>query len=114
MMQENPDLAFYFPQDQGFNMFIDAACIPDCCTQKEAAELFINFLCDPEISGRNMDSIGYSTPISNAKVYIDPEMTESEQCYPSGEILENATSFAYLPEEIIRFVESLFLEVRNN
>ncbi len=51
MAENNPDLAFYQPKEQGFNVFIDAMCIPTCCQEKEAAELFINFLCDPEISG---------------------------------------------------------------
>ena len=57
MMDANEDLAFYLPEDQGFNQFIDAMCIPTCCQEKEAAELFINFLCDPEIAGANMDWI---------------------------------------------------------
>ena len=110
MIENNPDLAFYFPQEQGFNMFIDAACIPSCAKEKEAAELFIDFLCRPEISGQNMNALGYSTPITAAKEYMDPEMVESELAYPSEEILANATSYAYLPEEIVQLVESLFQE----
>ncbi len=42
----NENLAFYHPS-QGFNLFIDAMCIPSCCQNKEAAETFINFLCKP-------------------------------------------------------------------
>ena len=38
MVEENPDLAFYRPTAQGYNMFIDAMCIPTCCQEKEAAE----------------------------------------------------------------------------
>jgi spermidine/putrescine transport system substrate-binding protein len=110
MAENNPDLKFYFPQEEGFNMFIDAACIPTCCREKEAAELFINFLCSPEISGQNLDVLGYSTPISAAKEYMDPAMVESEVAYPSEETLENATSFAYLPAEVTRLVEALFQE----
>jgi spermidine/putrescine transport system substrate-binding protein len=108
MIDNNPDLRFYFPEEEGFNMFIDAACIPTCCREKEAAELFINFLCNPEISGQNLDVLGYSTPISAAKEYMDPAMVESEVAYPSEETLKNATSFAYLPAEITRLVEALF------
>ena len=110
MIENNPDLAFYFPQEQGFNMFIDAACIPTCAKEKEAAELFINFLCDPEISGQNMNALGYSTPITAAKEFMDPEMVESELAYPSEDVLANATSYAYLPEEITQLVEALFQE----
>ena len=113
MMDENENLAFYLPEDQGFNLFIDAMCIPSCAKEKEAAETFINFLCDPEIAGANMDWICYSTPISAAKDYMDPEAIESPVSYPSDEILANGSSYAYLPEEISRYVEGLFMEVRN-
>ena len=114
MMGENENLAFYLPEDQGFNLFIDAMCIPSCAKEKEAAETFINFLCDPEIAGANMDWICYSTPISAAKDYMDPEAVESPVSYPSDEILINGSSYAYLPEDISRYVESLFMEVRND
>ena len=113
MMDENENLAFYLPEDQGFNLFIDAMCIPSCAKEKEAAETFINFLCDPEIAGANMDWICYSTPISAAKDYMDPDAVSSPVSYPSDEILANGSSYAFLPEEISRYVESLFMEVRN-
>ncbi|MBO5317309.1 MAG: extracellular solute-binding protein [Oscillospiraceae bacterium] len=114
MMENNEDLAFYLPENQGFNMFIDAACIPTCCKEKEAAELFINFLCEPEISAANMDWVCYSTPISAAKEYLDEETVNDPVAYPSEEILKNGVSFAYLPEEISRYTESLFMQVRNS
>ena len=113
MMDENENLAFYLPEDQGFNLFIDAMCIPSCAKEKEAAETFINFLCDPEIAGANMDWICYSTPISAAKEYMDPDAISSPVSYPSEEILANGSSYAFLPEDISRYVESLFMEVRN-
>nr|MBQ8245257.1 extracellular solute-binding protein [Oscillospiraceae bacterium] len=113
MMGENENLAFYLPEDQGFNLFIDAMCIPACAKEKEAAETFINFLCDPEIAGANMDWICYSTPISAAKDYMDPETVADPVSYPSDEILANGSSYAYLPEDISRYVEGKFMEVRN-
>jgi len=114
MMGENENLDFYLPEEQGFNMFIDAMCIPTCAREKEAAETFINFLCDPEIAGANMDWICYGTPLSAAKEFIDPEMVNDPVTYPSDEALANGSSFAYLPEDISRYMESLFMEVRNS
>ena len=114
MMEENENLAFYLPENQGFNLFIDAMCIPACAQEKEAAELFINFLCDPEIAGANMDWVCYSTPISAAKEYLDPETVSDPVSYPADEVLENGSSYAFLPEEISQYVESLFMEVRNS
>ena len=114
MMDNNPDLRFYLPEDQGFNLFIDAMCIPTCCQEKEAAELFIDFMCDPAISGANMDYICYGSPIEGATEYMDEYLAESEVIYPPDEVLANGSSYAYLPEEITRFVENLFMQVRVN
>ena len=113
MMDNNPNLDFYLPEDQGFNLFIDAMCIPKCASQKEAAETFINFLCEPEIAAGNMEWIGYGTPLSAAKEYMDPEILEDPVTYPSDQVLTNGTSYAYLPDEITRYVEELFMKVRN-
>ena len=113
MVEENPDLAFYRPTTQGYNMFIDAMCIPTCCQEKEAAEAFINFLCSPEISSANMEFLGYSVPSTAAKELMDPEVAGSEVAYPDADTLTTGTSFNFLPEETSRYMESLFMEVRN-
>ena len=113
MMDENENLAFYLPEDQQFNLFIDAMCIPKCAQEKEAAETFINFLCDPEISGENMNYICYGSPISAAKDYMDAYLAESEVVYPSEEILANGTSYSHLPMHVTQLVEKLFMKVRN-
>ena len=112
MAEENEALRFYLPAEQGFNLFTDAMCIPTCCQQKEAAELFINYLCDPEISAANMEWVEYSVPSTAAKAFLDEETVSDPVAYPSDEALENGTSYAYLLPEITRFVESLFMEVR--
>ncbi len=112
MQAANPDLAFYLPEKQGFNLFVDAMCIPTCCQEKEAAELFINFLCEPEICGKNMDALGYSATETAAKAYMSEEMANNPVAYPSAETLSHGTSFSYLPEEITRKVEQMFDEIR--
>ena len=114
MMESNENLAFYLPENQGFNLFIDSMCIPTCAQEKEAAELFINFMCNPEISGANMDYICYASPISAAKEFMDESLATSDVVYPSQEIQSHGSSYSYLPEDISRFVESLFMEVRNS
>ena len=114
MAEENPDLKFFLPEHQGFNLFIDAMCIPTCAQEKEAAELFINFLCDPEISAANMEWVCYSTPISEARQYLDPEVANSEVSYPAAEKLIKASSYSFLNPETTRLVEALFMTVRNS
>ena len=112
MMSENPDLAFYLPEEETFNTFIDAMCIPSCAENKYEAELFINFVTSPEISGGNMDYIGYGTPVSAAKEYMDPEMASNPVAYPDEETLANGESFIALSDEATRLMEDLFNEVK--
>ncbi|MBP3484645.1 MAG: spermidine/putrescine ABC transporter substrate-binding protein [Oscillospiraceae bacterium] len=111
MAEENPDLAFYFPEE-GFNLFIDAMCIPKGCQNKEAAEAYINFLCDPEISGENLDYLGYSTPVSEAKEYMDPDVAASPIAYPTEETLANGSAFINLSAETSQLTDSLWLQVK--
>ena len=113
MMDENEDLAFFLPENQQFNLFIDAMCIPKCAQETEAAETFINFLCDPEISGENMNYICYGSPISASKDYMDEYLATSEVAYPPEEVLANGTSYSHLPLDITQLVEKLFMDVRN-
>jgi spermidine/putrescine transport system substrate-binding protein len=113
MADGNEDLAFYRPQE-GFNLFIDAMCIPTCAQQKEAAELFINFLCEPEIAAGNMEWICYSTPLKQEAVaeFMDPEILADPNAYPSAEEIARGTSFDSLPAAVSRLMESLFLKAR--
>lgn len=112
MIDNNPDLAFYLPEDQTFNVFIDAMCIPTCAEHKEEAELFINFLTSPEISGGNMDYIGYGTPVSAAKEYMDPEMANNPVAYPDADTLARGEAFVALSDDAQQLMDNLFNEVK--
>ena len=68
-MYENPDLAYAVPET-GSNLWFDNIIIPKTSDNTEAAEAFINFLCDPEVAAQNAEYIGYSTP--NARSTGDP------------------------------------------
>ena len=113
MVEENPDLAFSHPKE-GYNIFIDAMCIPKGCKNKAGAEAFINFLCDPEISAANLDYIGYSTPETAAKEYLDEEVTTSPVAYPDDETLDRSESFAALSVEATQSMNDLWLSVKTD
>ena len=111
MVEENPDLGFSHPQE-GFNIFIDAMCIPKGCQNKAGAEAFINFLCRPDISAANLDYIGYSTPISAAKAYMDEDVISSPVSYPDDETLARSESFSALPVQATQTMNDLWLSVK--
>ncbi len=111
MSETNEDLAFVFPKE-GFNQFVDAMCIPKGCVNQEAAEMFINFMCEPKVSAENCGYIGYSTPISAAKDLMDEDIVSNEVAYPSAEILENSETFRNLSDDTNKLLDDLWIEVR--
>ena len=111
LVDNSEDIDFAVPKE-GTNFFVDAMCVPKTASHKREAEEYINFLCDPEIAGANMDYVGYSTPESLAKEYLDPEVAESPLHYPSEETLSRTQIFVNLPEETSREVDRLWAEVK--
>ena len=112
ILVENSDsIKFVVPQE-GTNYFVDAMCIPITSSHKAEAEEYINFLCDPEIAGANMNYVGYSTPESAAKAYMDEEMVESPVYYPDEEILERTQVFVNLPDTTSKLVDRLWAEAK--
>ena len=100
MIEENPDLAFVVPKE-GTNLFVDAMCIPKGAQNKENAEAFINFMCDPENMAANIEYIAYSSPSSAARELLSDELKTSDICYPDEALLENTDTFINLPQDIL-------------
>jgi spermidine/putrescine transport system substrate-binding protein len=70
MMQVNEDLDFFYPSE-GTNIFIDSMCIPTSAKNKGAAELFINFMLEPDVATANANYICYASP--NTAVLTHPD-----------------------------------------
>ena len=111
MVEENPDLAFYLP-NEGFNLFVDAICIPRGCEHKKEAETFINFLLSPEICGQNLEYLGYSAPSSAAKEYMDPELAANPIAYPDENTLALGSAFTSLSLTGTQEMNNLWLTVK--
>ncbi len=112
LVEEHEDIGFVMPPNQSANFFIDAMCIPKDARHKAEAEAFINFMCLPEISAENCGFIGYSTPISAAKEYLDEEMVNNPNYYPDEETLARCEVFNVLPDNINTLLDSLWAEVK--
>jgi len=111
MMRENPDLDYAIPKE-GTNLWFDSMVIPANAKNKEGAELFINFLCRPDIAARNADYIGYSTPIPEARDLLPDDMKNSEVAYPSDEFLDSIKLEVFKdPMDIITEYDRIWTEV---
>lgn len=114
MMDEYDHLGFVLPKS-GTNMFIDAMCIPKGAKQKEAAEMYINFMCEPEVAYAVADYIGYSTPNSGAYELLDDEVKEDGISYPDEDYLNNHTTiFRNLSDEANLYMQTLWTDIKSD
>ncbi len=90
LLDEYEHLSFVIPES-GTNLFFDAACIPKGAKQKEAAEMYINFLCEPDVAYAVADYIGYSTPHEAAYSMLDEETQNDPIAYPDDTYLAEKT-----------------------
>ena len=112
MIEKNKNLAFAYPKE-GTNIFIDSICIPKGSKNKEAAEAFINFLCETDIAVANCECIAYSTPHSEALKKLDQKITGNKIAYPDDTVLANAESFIALPAATNSLMDSLWIEIKS-
>ena len=82
----NPDLAYAIP-NEGSNVWVDCMVIPATAKNKENAEIFINFLCRPEIAQMNCDTIRYSSPNTGAIELMGEAYTSNTTINPPEEKL---------------------------
>lgn len=113
LMAEYEDLGFVIPKS-GTNLFIDGICIPKGTKQKEAAEMYINFLCEPDIAYSNTYYVGYSTPNTAAYEMLDDEIKNDGISYLPDEYLNsNTTVFRNLSDEANQKMQDLWTELKS-
>ena len=112
MIEENPDLAVVHPEE-GVNFFVDNMCVPANAKHKEAAELFINYLCEQSVGLANCDYIGYSTPLTEVWEELDDDLKYSEVAYPGKEVMDKAEVFITLPEEVNAALDAQWSEMKS-
>nr|WP_316614474.1 spermidine/putrescine ABC transporter substrate-binding protein [uncultured Ruminococcus sp.] len=109
MMLNNEKLDYCLPEE-GSNLFNDAMCIPATCKNKENAELFINFMCEPRIAAANSEYITYGTPNTGALELLDEDMLESELINPPQEYLDKCYTFSNIDDDIYNYMQKRFVE----
>lgn len=112
MIEDNPDLAFVHPEE-GVNFFVDSMCIPATSKNKEAAEMFINYMCETSVGYANCDYIGYSTPVTAVWEMLDDDLKYSPIAYPGEDVMSKAEVFVTLPDEINAEMDSQWSQMKS-
>lgn len=109
---ENPDLMYAIPKE-GTNYWVDAMVIPKTAKNKKEAELFINFLCEIETGYKNVDYIGYSSPMDKVVDMLDEEYLDNPASNPGDDVLANAEVFVDVGDAL-RIYDRIWTEVLAN
>lgn len=113
MMDENPDLACVYPKE-GSNYYVDAWCIPKGASNKENAEAFINYMCDPEVMAANASYNTYAPPSSEARELLEDGLSESELVYAPAEVRSRCETYINLPQETLDLYDSEWIRLKAN
>ncbi len=84
---EDPSILNYIVPD-GSNYSIDMMCIPANAKNVEGAELFINYMYDPDIALANTTYVGYSSPNTAAIAKLPEEISSNKNFYPDEATFE--------------------------
>lgn len=89
---ESVDFSYvgYAIPKEGTNLWFDAMVIPKSCRYKKEAEMFINFMMDPEVAFQNSNEVGYTSPNTEAIKMMreeDPEVFELAAYWPNDDVV---------------------------
>ena len=109
MMDVNEDLDFFLPDNT--SIFIDSFCIPEGAKNKEAAEMYINYMCESTVAAANSYYVGYSTPHMGAMELLDEELVVNEIAYPDEDFIASLEALLTLPVETTSHTDALWTDI---
>lgn len=117
MMEANPSLRFVIPKE-GSMRFADAMVIPklpdqseESLKRKEAAEMYINFLNEPNVAAENIEYICYSTANTAALELLPDDVKNNPVAYPDAETLSRTYSQINLGDEANQYMDKLWTDI---
>lgn len=92
VMAENPDLQVVYPEE-GLGFGIMGAFVPSQAPNADAANQFLNYILEPEVSKQCMEYIGYYNTNGAADDIVDPSLVVPDSV-TKGEIIQNVSAEA--------------------
>lgn len=109
-IEKNDKLAYVVP-DEGSNIWVDGMCIPKGSKNIEAAQVFIDFMCRPDIAYKNQQYIYYSTPVAAVvELYTEDEKADMT-LNPAQEIIDRCEFFVDI-SAYSDLYESVWMEIK--
>ncbi|GAB4255278.1 MAG: spermidine/putrescine ABC transporter substrate-binding protein [Thermoleophilia bacterium] len=84
---ENEAVAYAIPEE-GAVIWVDSMCVPKDAPHKYTAEVFMNYILEPEVGAAITNYVWYASPNEAAEEFIDPEILNDPSIYPTAEVEE--------------------------
>ncbi|HEX2086697.1 MAG TPA: spermidine/putrescine ABC transporter substrate-binding protein [Solirubrobacteraceae bacterium] len=101
LQADNADLRFAIPE-QGAILWSDNMMIPQKPRTAYGAEVFMNFVYDPEVAAKIAAYVNYVTPVKGAKEVLaetDPKLAEDPLIFPSADDVARLSGYPNLSVE---------------
>lgn len=98
---------------EGADYWLDSWAIPKDAKNVEAAEKFINFMCNEDIAFRTADEIGYTSPQKQAIQEQADEVKNNPNAYMPEEVLDKCEGYKYLNQDELKLYQDVWMEVKN-
>ena len=99
MIAENPSLGMFIPEE-GTLQCVDAMCIPASSQNQEAAEMFINYMCEVDVALQNALFVQYTSPVEAVRDLLPAELRDSELMYPDPALIERSEYPSVISDEL--------------
>lgn len=105
---KNAAVAWEVPTEGGTGWF-DVMAIPKAAPHQFTAEVFLNFMLQPDVAADNANTTGYATANGTAvEKYVAPEVAKNPAIYPPAEALSRLTFLATLPDDLLPIYEDIW------
>jgi spermidine/putrescine transport system substrate-binding protein len=113
LKNDNKDIEFLFPEE-GFMLWTDNMEIPVGAPHAYTAEVFMNYVYDPEVQAKIAEYVNYVTPVKGTKEVVakaDPKLAENVLIFPDDQTLAKAKIFRELKEDEAQQLDEAFQKV---
>jgi spermidine/putrescine-binding protein len=108
---EGESLVYVFPKE-GVILWGDSFVIPANSPHKENAELFLDFILEPEHNAEIVNETYYATAHEAVRSLVDPEIQEDPVIFPPKEMLQNAEVTLSVSPEATELYEEIWERLR--
>lgn len=106
--KENPSIELILPRE-GSEIAIDLMCIPEKAPNKDGAHEFINYILRAEVAASIANEIRYATTNKAAREFLDEDLVNDPNAYPSDLSNLNALTDVGAAQELY---DAAWLEVK--